>query len=488
MALDLNYSSRIVGLHLNGTNGSTSFLDNSPSPKTITAVGGAQISTTQQKFGGASAIFNGTNAALNLGNLGLHNSDITISGWVRLSALNKNQIIATSYNFSTTQSGVFIFYVGSTNKLTIINGVAGAVGATNLAANTWYHVEMAYVFSTKAYYIFLNGTLEATFNSTALPLVNGTTVYLAGSPGDNNIGTWWLDGYLDDFYIWKPVALHTSGFSSPTEEYIDASTYSFNVSAETSSPIGDFLFSLPIALSMQAEAPSPLGVFEVELPLSFSIDTLTSAPTGIFSFTAQQGAAIYAATNAPVGLVNVLIAQNILKKEIIGRNWRAVLTGSPDLIIPISSVNGRLRSAGDSTLTIVCPDGINYAAGILARISNGFKLVSTEVYSDGTSETSESQIFSNLSVPTDRGARNFSVTITGKAALTFSSTPRRIAVGGIQYEALQANGARRVRASLDKDIQPKDIAVLPSGSEIIVDAITYLIATRQMSMELTEAA
>jgi hypothetical protein len=41
-------------LHGNGTNGSTTITDNSPSPKTVTAVGNAQISTAQSKFGGAS--------------------------------------------------------------------------------------------------------------------------------------------------------------------------------------------------------------------------------------------------------------------------------------------------------------------------------------------------------------------------------------------------------------------------------------------------
>jgi hypothetical protein len=47
-------------LHGNGTNGSTTITDNSPTPKTVTAVGNAQISTAQSKFGGASIAFDGT--------------------------------------------------------------------------------------------------------------------------------------------------------------------------------------------------------------------------------------------------------------------------------------------------------------------------------------------------------------------------------------------------------------------------------------------
>ena len=46
-------------LHGDGANGSTTIVDSSPSPKTVTAVGNAQISTTQSKFGGSSLAFDG---------------------------------------------------------------------------------------------------------------------------------------------------------------------------------------------------------------------------------------------------------------------------------------------------------------------------------------------------------------------------------------------------------------------------------------------
>src|SRR3990167_7743345 len=44
-------------LHMDGTNGSTTFTDEIG--KTVTANGNAQISTAQSKFGGASGLFNG---------------------------------------------------------------------------------------------------------------------------------------------------------------------------------------------------------------------------------------------------------------------------------------------------------------------------------------------------------------------------------------------------------------------------------------------
>jgi hypothetical protein len=51
---DPNFANVSLLLYGNGINGSTSITDNSPSPKTVTAVGNAQISTAKQsKFGGA---------------------------------------------------------------------------------------------------------------------------------------------------------------------------------------------------------------------------------------------------------------------------------------------------------------------------------------------------------------------------------------------------------------------------------------------------
>jgi hypothetical protein len=57
--VDLNRSNVSLLLHGNGTNGSTTITDNSPSPKTVTAVGNAQISTAQSKYGGGSIAFDG---------------------------------------------------------------------------------------------------------------------------------------------------------------------------------------------------------------------------------------------------------------------------------------------------------------------------------------------------------------------------------------------------------------------------------------------
>jgi hypothetical protein len=72
-------------LHGDGTNGSTTIVDSSPSPKTVTAVGDAQISTAQSKFGGASIAFDGNGDYLDASSsnqYAIGTEDFTVEGWV----------------------------------------------------------------------------------------------------------------------------------------------------------------------------------------------------------------------------------------------------------------------------------------------------------------------------------------------------------------------------------------------------------------------
>ena len=79
---DPYYSSVSLLLHMDGT-GST-FVDNSPSPKTITANGGVTQSDAQSKFGGKSAYFDGSGDYLTFGSadLSLGSGDFTLEMWV----------------------------------------------------------------------------------------------------------------------------------------------------------------------------------------------------------------------------------------------------------------------------------------------------------------------------------------------------------------------------------------------------------------------
>ncbi len=73
-------------LHFTGADASTTFTDSSPSPKTFTAVGNAQIDTAQKKFGSASAQFDGSGDCIHTpdtAHLELGSGDWTLDFWVK---------------------------------------------------------------------------------------------------------------------------------------------------------------------------------------------------------------------------------------------------------------------------------------------------------------------------------------------------------------------------------------------------------------------
>ena len=73
-------------LHNNSNDSSTSFIDSSGTGKAVTANGDAKISASQSKFGGSSALFDGTGDYLSLADSDDWNfgsGDFTIDGWFR---------------------------------------------------------------------------------------------------------------------------------------------------------------------------------------------------------------------------------------------------------------------------------------------------------------------------------------------------------------------------------------------------------------------
>lgn len=194
--------------------------------------------------------------------------------------------------------------------------------------------------------------------------------------------------------------------------------------------------------------------------------------------------------SAAINASGALTAFTFAKKIISGRSYRCTLTGSAnaldDIVIPISSINGRLNAGGVSSLNIVCPNGVDYAADIVNRDLGTFIIATTEHYTDGTSDTTDSPEFANLAITYQRGGRSYSVSLRGEVNITLHYPPRKIAIQGFSYEAMQANGTRRIRCAMDKDFLPGDTAVLPDGEEVVMNAATYVIGPKNSSMELSE--
>jgi hypothetical protein len=183
---DPNFSSVVLLCGFNGANGSTAFVDEGPLGLTLTAKGGAQISTAQSVFGGSSLSVAGsgsvglpTNSALVL------SGDFTLDARCRFNASKKDMILGSRTgvnNQIARESGT---------TLGVFNG-SSATASFTTATNTWYALRWARSGSTL--YFFGDGTLLG--SST----VTGTFDFSGGDIGQlfgNNV----LDGFIDELRL-----------------------------------------------------------------------------------------------------------------------------------------------------------------------------------------------------------------------------------------------------------------------------------------------
>lgn len=213
---DLYFSDVFLLLHMNGANGSTSFLDSSNNNFSITRSGNTQISTTQSKFGGSSAYFNGS-SALNIPTSATQfnaNQDFTIECWAYLSSYSLRGIIGT-FDFGRAVLGVDssgTLYFSRANVVAVAQSSSGAI-----SLNTWHHIAVAR--SGSAVRMFINGNLVGS-GTDSNAFLEPTQLQVGHFAGE---GSWWWDGYLDDFRITKNIARYTSNFTIPNEEFPDNS-------------------------------------------------------------------------------------------------------------------------------------------------------------------------------------------------------------------------------------------------------------------------
>jgi hypothetical protein len=235
---DAYYSSVVLLLNMNGTNGSTTFTDGSASVKTVTRSGDAAISTTQSKFGGASAVFDGTGDSLSVANnadFDFGSGDLTIEAWVYISANStadtdgsRTANIVNTWNAVAPITGYALNIMGSSS--TTGTGLAfdtwgGSSNGTlyratvTVAQSQWHHIAATVSGGTRR--LFLNGT-EASGTTTAVGAgyTQANSFSSAFRVGQTQLSGYplALNGFVDDLRVTKGVARYTANFTPPTSE------------------------------------------------------------------------------------------------------------------------------------------------------------------------------------------------------------------------------------------------------------------------------
>ena len=214
-----HYNNVTLLLHGNGTNGSTTITDSSPSPKTVTAVGDAQISTAQSKFGGASIAFDGNGDYLTVpynSGFQIGSGSFTVEFFFRLAANSTpsyGQSFVTVRNSGVSNGWSVSHYLGQISCAIAGQG-SGLQGS--IVLNTWQYAALTYDGTNGR--LFLDGTLLSTFAAT--PVDNTNALVVCNEPTfDNNRSS---NCFIDELRITKGVARYTANFTTPAAPFPEA--------------------------------------------------------------------------------------------------------------------------------------------------------------------------------------------------------------------------------------------------------------------------
>ena len=301
---DTLYSSDVVLLQFNGTNGSTTITDSGPLSLPCAAIGGAIISTAQSKYGGSSAAFNGSTAGVTVTVGPAYQpttQPFTVETWVYLNSSGTPQTIM-QWNVNLGIAGILIFYDGSAiNVVCSDSNPSGWEVAIGVSApmNQWFHLAVQRSVSND-FSIYINGVLGATQNWSGSIFYNGSTAISIGICDSIN---WWpLNGYLDDFRITFGIARYTSNFT-PTQILLGFDQVGNNFTANnvslTAGSTYDSMYDVPLGagsaggnglgnyatlnpLNRATSNGTPISILDGNLRLTSSANVLS---TGVVSCT-----------------------------------------------------------------------------------------------------------------------------------------------------------------------------------------------------------
>jgi hypothetical protein len=224
---DQYWSNVVLLIGANGADASKTFIDESSVARSVTAdTPGPEIDTAQSKFGGSSALFNGTGrlATADSADWDFGAGQFTIEAWIRPNSVTGTQFLVCQWNTAGTLawnmylSGSSLAWNVSTTGSDNLNDLLGGT----LVTGAWQHIAISYD-GTK-YRAFLDGVMVAS-STTARTIYNPPAIVLAIGINSGNT-SFGFNGWLDEIRITKGVARYASdgGFAVPTAAFPRAAT------------------------------------------------------------------------------------------------------------------------------------------------------------------------------------------------------------------------------------------------------------------------
>jgi|688.fasta_scaffold554136_2 hypothetical protein len=225
---DQNFDNISLLLHMNGDEGSANFIDSSPRTKIVTSFGGAIISTSNSKFGGASGKFNNIDSYITIPNnidFDLVSGDWTIELFCSVFPVESDILITKAAGV-----GFFPFQIRVVNDRfnargffpNPILGLAYNLGEDSgpiINPTQWYHV--ALTRNSNVFYLYVDGTLIDSQIYSGVLYDADTKISIGGT--DNGLAL--TSGNIDEVRITKGISRYPGGisFQPPTRQFPDSS-------------------------------------------------------------------------------------------------------------------------------------------------------------------------------------------------------------------------------------------------------------------------
>lgn len=203
-------------LHFNGTNGSTTFTDNSGNSRVPTVNGNAQISTAQQKFGTASGLFDGTGDSLQYAagsQWSFSTGDWTIELWVYCTSTSGFAVFVGLGTGGTGDAGSFLVARSGTALQFYHEDNTQRISGGTLSINTWHAVSVSCVSGSVK--MFLDGTqIGSTYTASTAIGTAASDLYVGARAAGSG-----FTGHLDELRVTKGTGYYTGTYTPETTEF-----------------------------------------------------------------------------------------------------------------------------------------------------------------------------------------------------------------------------------------------------------------------------
>jgi len=342
-----NDASTVVMLFGDGADASTTFTDSSPSARTFTANGNAQLDTAQYKFGTASMLFDGTGDWIDTpdsADFSYNNNPYTIDFWMKTTQTGEAILMGQSDNTGANIQSYFDINRATANKLRYVftDGTTRVIETTtSVNDGNWHHI--AVVRNSNTVNLYVDGVSEASVSGLGT-LVDRASKFAIGRLGE--YADLYYNGWIDELRISFNIARWTGNFTPPTSQYTSVSDHLLVQADE----------DLGLYNALVLKNGSGTEVFNVKT--NGKVGIATSSPWARLSINAD----------ATVGDNPIVYVASTTPPFVIGNNGGVGIgtatTNATDKLI----VNGGLRVGGTANTqgTTVYITGTTYNTGYIS--------------------------------------------------------------------------------------------------------------------------